>query len=303
MNRKAPLWTFSWLAVCLLCLPIAAQSTAALPAFESASIRPAPADAPTAGLGFMIVLGKQAAPRGLLTMTGPLAPFIMFAYDVQDEVEARAMRARLPEWAQREKYTIVARTPQDAPTIDQIRLMVRGMLEERFALRARRESHTGAVNALLVAKPGVTGAGLQPHPSSRVCLERASTGPQKAPEPGEPAPVFCGLDLHRSAGGVMKVNMVDVTIPEACTLLGGLAGVLGGRGMEPVVDRTGLVGRWDLTLDFLPEANDPAGQPASDISGPTFSGALEKQLGLRLKKDSGPVEELIVDHIAPPTPD
>ena len=275
------------------------------PAFESASIKPAAPDAETGGTAFMIGLGRQVPPRGLLTMTAPLAPFIMFAYDVEDEVEARAMRARLPEWAQRQKYTIIARPSQDAPTIDGIRLMLRSLLEDRFALKARRESHTGVVNALLVAKPGAVGPGLTLHSASRVCLERESTGPQKPPEPGEPTPVYCGLELHTTAGGVFHVSMVDVTLPEACTLFGGLAGVLGGRGMEPVVDNTGLVGRWDITLDFLPERDGPSPdqQPDSDIGGPTFTAALEKQLGLRLKKSSGPVEELIIDHIAKPTPD
>ena len=305
MKYKACFQGLSYLFACLVCLPINAQkgSTQA-PSFESASIRPAPADAPTDGLGFMISLGKQVPPRGLLTMTGPLAPFIMFAYGVDDEVEARAMRARLPEWAQRQKYTVVARPPQDNPTQEQLRIMMRSLLEERFALKAHRENHTGTINALLVAKPGLTGPGLKQHPADRGCTERMSTGTQKPAERGEPVPVYCGLDLHTTAGGGFHVSMVDVTLPEACTLFGGLAGVLGGRGMEPVVDGTGLAGRWDITLDFLPERDGPAVDPsASDMGGPSFSAALERQLGLRLKKDTGQIEELVIDRVNQPTPD
>jgi len=289
----------------LICLPCSTQTAAPRPLiFESASIRPTAPEAETKGLGFMISLGRQVPPRGLLTMTAPLAPFIMFAYDVQDEVEARAMRARLPEWAQRQKYTIVARPPLEAPTIDQIRVMMRGLLEDRFALKAHREPHTGTVNTLLVAKPGATGAGLRPHPASIVCLERESTGPQKPAEPGAAATAYCGLDLHTAAGGIVHVSMIDVTLPEACTLFGGLAGVLGGRSMEPVVDATGLVGRWDITLDFMPERDGLSmSQSDGDITAPTFTGALEKQLGLHLKKNNGQVEELIIDHIAQPTAD
>jgi uncharacterized protein (TIGR03435 family) len=306
VNDKARFERFSCLVACLLGLPGYAQTGTQQPlTFESASIRLAGPDAETSGSEFIIALGRQVPPRGLLRMTAPLAPLIMFAYDVQDEVEARAMRARLPEWAQRQKFTIVARPPQDSPTIEQIRLMMRGLLEDRFALKAHRESHTGAVNALLVVKPGITGAGLKLHPASSVCLERESTGPQKPAEPAEPAPVYCGLALYPTAGGAFHVSMIDVTLPEACTLFGGLAGVLGGRGMEPVVDNTVLAGRWDITLDFLPERDGLGAnqQPQSDISAPTFTGALEKQLGLRLKKSTGPVEELIIDHIAQPTPD
>ena len=97
--------------------------------------------------------------------------------------------------------------------------------------------------------------------------------------------------------------MIDVTIPEACTLFGGLAGVLGGRGMDIVTDATGLTGRWDITLDFLPERDGAVSDSAADLSGPSFSAALEKQLGLHLKRGTGQIEDRIVDQIAQPTPD
>ncbi len=305
MHRKIAFQRLSFLAACLLCLPAHAQNTTQPIVFESASIKPAPADAPTDGLGFMIALGKQTAPRGLLTMTGPLPPFIVFAYGINDEVEARAMRARLPEWAQHQKYTIVARPGENTPTIDQIRLMLRSLLEDRFALKAHRETHPGTVLQLSIAKPGTAGPGLQPHPASDTCIERSSN-PTAKPDADKPAPTYCGLELHTTANGIFHVSMVNVTLPEACTLLGGLGGVLGGRGMTPVVDQTGLTGKWDITLDFLPERNgpnDPASTGAEDLSGPTFTSAVEKQLGLRLKKGTGPVEDLVIDHIAQPIPD
>jgi uncharacterized protein (TIGR03435 family) len=152
---------------------------------------------------------------------------------------------------------------------------------------------------LNVAKPGVTGRDMKAHDASRVCVRRGSA---EASEPGNPAPVYCGLELHQTGDGMFHMSMIDVSLPEACTLLGGLGGVVGGRGMNTVVDGTGLQGRWDLTLDFLAERNGPSGETStSDVGGPSFTAALEKQLGLRLKKGTGAVEELIVDHIAKPT--
>lgn len=305
MNRKSSVQRLSCLMACLLCLPIHAQNTTQPIVFETASIKPAPADAPMEGLGFMIALGKQTAPRGLLTMTGPLPPFIIFAYGVNDEVEARSMRARLPDWAQHQKFTIVARPGEAAPTTDQIRLMLRSLLEDRFALKGHRETHEGTVLQLSIASPGTTGPGLQPHPATNTCIERSSN-PAATPDKDKPTPIYCGLELHTTAGGIFHVHMVNVTLPEACTLFGGLGGVLGGRGMTPVVDETGLTGKWDITLDFLPERNgpnDPQATAADNLSGPTFTSAVEKQLGLRLKKGTGPVKDLIIDHIAQPTPD
>lgn len=305
MHWKIGLQGLACSAACLVCLPMHAQSPAASLTFESATVKPAPDNAPMEGLGFMIALGQAQAPRGLLTMTGPLPPFLIFAYGVNDEVEARTMRARLPDWAQHQKFTIVARPGEAAPTTDQIRLMLRNLLEDRFALKAHRATHDGTVLQLSIAKPGTTGPGLQPHPVSDTCVERSSN-PTAAPDKDKPAPTYCGLELHTTASGIFHVRMVNVTLPEACTLFGGLGGVLGGRGMTPVVDDTSLTGRWDITLDFLPERtgpNDPQSSPTEDLSGPTFTSAMEKQLGLRLKKGTGQVEDLIIDHIAQPTPD
>lgn len=285
----------------LPCVLVHAQGAAASQAFESASVKPAVEDAATGGTEFMIGLEKHVPPRGLLRMTTTLALLIMFAYGVDDEVEARAMRSRLPGWAQHEKFTIVARAPQDAPTLEQIRLMMRSLLEDRFALKARRETHIAPVDTLSVAKPGVTRPDMKAHDASHICVRRGSA---EALEPGKPAPVYCGLELHQGGDGMFHVSMIDVSLPEACTLLGGLGGVVGGRGMNTIVDGTGLQGRWDLTLDFLPERNGPSGEAStSDIGGPSFTAALEKQLGLRLKKGTGMVEELLVDHIAEPTAD
>jgi uncharacterized protein (TIGR03435 family) len=249
----------------------------------------------------MIGLENHVPPHGLLRMTTPLAPLIMFAYGVDDEVEARAMRARLPGWAQHKKFTIMARAPQDAQTLEDIRLMMRGLLEDRFALKAHRETHSGPVDTLSVSRPGMTRPNMKAHDPSRICVRRGSP---EASEPGTPVPVYCGLELHQTGDGMFHVTMIDVSLPEACTLLGGLGGVVGGRGMNTVVDGTGLHGHWDLTLDFLAERNGPSGEGStSDVGGPSFTAALEKQLGLRLRKGTGTVEELIVDHIAEPTAD
>lgn len=90
-------------------LTAAAVSVAQSAAFDTASIKPAPTDTRTNGTGFMVAMSKEPPPHGLLTMTASLPVFIMFAYSVEDEAEARAMRARLPEWARSQKYTIIAR--------------------------------------------------------------------------------------------------------------------------------------------------------------------------------------------------
>ena len=66
---------------------------------------------------------------------------------------------------------------------------------------------------------------------------------------------------------------------------------------RPVVNQTGLVGLFDFSLEWAPEVE--GGQPGP--SGPTFSEALKKQLGLKLDPKKGPVELLLIDHVEQPS--
>ena len=63
-----------------------------------------------------------------------------------------------------------------------------------------------------------------------------------------------------------------------------------------VLDRTGLTGFYDFTLEFAPP-------DAVDSPLPALVTALQEQLGLRLEATNGPVEVLMVDHAEKPTMD
>ena len=96
-----------------------------------------------------------------------------------------------------------------------------------------------------------------------------------------------------------------------------LADVLGNQLNAPVIDKTGLTGKYDFTLDFAPEPGQgPAGMPllpppppgggdagavkaglAGDSSdAPSLFNAVQEQLGLKLEKRKGPLEVIVVDH-------
>jgi uncharacterized protein (TIGR03435 family) len=64
----------------------------------------------------------------------------------------------------------------------------------------------------------------------------------------------------------------------------------------PVVDKSGLQGRFDLLLHWLPQDDRPADNGASSI----FT-AIQEQLGLRLESSRGPVEMLIIEHVEKPS--
>ena len=73
-----------------------------------------------------------------------------------------------------------------------------------------------------------------------------------------------------------------------------------------VVNRTGLSGVFDFTIEFAPDMG-PGSQPgttasASDTSGPpSLFTALQEQLGLKLESQTGPVDVLVIDHIEQPS--
>ena len=82
-----------------------------------------------------------------------------------------------------------------------------------------------------------------------------------------------------------------------------------------VVDRTGLIGNFDVDLAWTPERlpqrapGTPADQPIRangvdiDPNGPSIFTAVQEQLGLKLESTKGPVDVLVIDHAEPPTPD
>jgi uncharacterized protein (TIGR03435 family) len=73
---------------------------------------------------------------------------------------------------------------------------------------------------------------------------------------------------------------------------------------RPVVDQTGLSGRFDFTLQWTPEPSSPAQSGADaplDSPGTTFLEALKDQLGMKLKSTRAPVDFLVVDHVERPS--
>ena len=74
-----------------------------------------------------------------------------------------------------------------------------------------------------------------------------------------------------------------------------------------VTDRTGLAGRFEVSLEFAPDQMPPpvpgSPMPAVDPNAPTIFTALQEQLGLKLEPTKGPVEVLVIDRAEQPTPD
>ncbi len=96
-----------------------------------------------------------------------------------------------------------------------------------------------------------------------------------------------------------------ITLPARNATMGDFVSVLQRAILDrPVVDKTGLTGRFDFDLTWAPDASQFGGEiPApEDASSPPFFTAIREQLGLRLEASKGPVEVFVVDNAERPSP-
>lgn len=199
----------------------------------------------------------------------------------------------LPSWAKTERFDVEARQEVTAPGEDRMDddavfaafAMVRGVLAERFGVRAHEESRREAVYALVLA------GAAKLKPTTRDCEAIAKAGPFADPPPGVDPESWtpCGI-RHRpgeliATGGTME--QLTQRLAE------------GGVG-RPVVDRTGLRGHYDFTVRWTPFQGTDVSRDGID-SGPSIFAALPEQLGLKLQSDRAPVRVLVIDRVTRPT--
>ncbi len=256
--------------------------------FEVASVRPGQRFF-LKGYDFLDPANKAAPPKGgLFSWNVPLGYLIYFAYDLRSLPLRRGASEQLPKWAKDEWYTIEARAAGDASRED-VRQMVRSLLEERFKLTVHSGTRDGQVNALTVVRPGV---GLKPHAEGAPC-ELTLPPTAWAYPPYKDFPVRCGIFDRELGKYKRRIEMVDVTVPQ-------IADALNKHSPLSVVDSTGLIGHYDAILDYGPDFIPPEADSAEEAGSPV-SVALEKQLGLKLVKKDALVDYFVIDHIEKPS--
>ena len=73
---------------------------------------------------------------------------------------------------------------------------------------------------------------------------------------------------------------------------------------RPIIDQTGLAGRFDFTLEWAQDRQrqgPPVADASTDLAGLSFQDALREQLGIRLQARMGPVSVLVIDHLEKPS--
>jgi uncharacterized protein (TIGR03435 family) len=278
-----------------------------LPQFDVASVKPnKSADRPYSN--FPLGPGNVYVPNGgYFTATNlPLVTYIFFAYRIMGN-QQQYLLPQLPGWVTSDKFDIQARAASN-PGKDEMRLMMRSLLADRFGLAIHHETREVPVLALVLSKPGKLGPQLQAHTGDAPCpteapAASAGVAVQQAAASQTVAgglPALCGgiFGMPPTVAGRIRAGARNVTLPFVADSLSAI-----GNAGRPMVDQTGLTGSFDFTLEWTPEARgpQPPGGDAPDPSGPAFQDALRDQLGIKLESRKAPVDVLVVDHIEHPS--
>ena len=204
---------------------------------------------------------------GLRVLNGTLRGLIESAYDIREfQIDGG------PSWLNVDRFDVIARS-ESAPAplsraddMTATRIRLQALLANRFHLAVHREMRELQEYALVVDKGG---------------LKVLAVPPTAAPNPRSGTQTTCG---HMIA-----------THATISSVLFGLSRQL----RRPVIDRTGLTGRYDFELEWRPDIG-PC-QDAANDNAPSIFTALQEQVGLRLESIRGPVETIVVDRAERPS--
>jgi uncharacterized protein (TIGR03435 family) len=222
--------------------------------------------------GASSIQGLTLNGRNFATRNSSLGDLIGFAYEVQ------AKQIVGPDWLDKDRYDIAAVPDQDgAPNVQQLRVMVQKLLTTRFNLTFHHDKRELSAYVLTIGKNG----------------QKLTPTQLKGPLPGmgmRPGP--SGLTLIMG-----NARLADFT--------GFLQMIVLDR---PVVDRTGIEGRFDYSVTFTPDDSEFNGHPPkvptqteTTEPSPNLFVAIQEQLGLKLDAEKTPVDVIAIDHVEKPS--
>jgi uncharacterized protein (TIGR03435 family) len=221
--------------------------------FDAATIKPA---APGRDGGVVRILPGG---RTFMASNVALKYLLVTAYGVTP-----AQVSGGPGWVNADGYDIEAKTSQSV-SADELMLMLRALLTDRFQLTLRDDQKVQPVYELVLDKSV---------PNLRANRD--------------------GSELTLRPDGKGQLIGANVTMAYLCWTLGRFPDA--GR---PVVDKTGLKGGYDFELQYTPVFRSPDGGAAD--TGPSLFTALREQLGLKLESAREPVDFYTIEHAERPS--
>ena len=269
----------------------AARSGQATPRFEAASVKEC---VPAAKSGAQ----SRTYARGLSLSCWSLRTLIQQAYDVFASGKPDILNPGgtptmplegLPNWADSALYSIEAKTAAPQTAAMMRGPLMQALLQERFRLKLHRDERDVPLYRMTVA-PG------------RLKLKETKEGTCAAYDFSEAlnrAPsdqVFCGVPTINRRGPLTILDVRGITLKA-------FARILHPDG-RPVIDATGLDGKFDIRLewgfDALQQPAATAGAAGDPSPHASATDALREELGLRLVSGRGMRQFLVIDHIEKP---
>jgi uncharacterized protein (TIGR03435 family) len=230
-------------------------------------------------------MANQSLLIPLLTAYVPQAGSTAF-FNPQDQIKG------LPDWLMGERYDIDARIADEdraewqKPDAQKamMQAMLQAMFAERCKLTVHREVKEVGVSSLVLAKGG--------------------------PKFKETDPTVEHPDGFKLPwGGTMVMNFSNsATMSFYGAPMASFASMMStwGNGGRPIQDKTGLSGKYDITLkigDMMggPQQGEQQNGPAANDPGASITSLLQDQLGLKLVSEKGQVETLVIDHMERPS--
>ena len=257
-------------AVVGLCCETAIAQVNTPPTFDAASIKRSASDSDT----FM-----KAHPGGRLELSRvTLKTLTALAYRLQPFQISGG-----PPWVSSEYFDITTEAAE-RPSEDQLFLMIRALLAERFSLKAHFETAERPVYILVAGK-----ARRSPPPGLQVSTEGSCVKEYPA---APPDPNACG-SIGMGANHLEAYEVSMARFAEALT-----------RAVDrPVIDKTGRTENFNISLRWLPDEHQAI--PSTDAISippdtPSIFTALQEQLGLKLKPSKAETDLLVIDRAQRP---
>ena len=256
---------------------VSAQNSGLRSSFEVASVKAVEYTGRPGFQGIMQGAPGTSAPGQITYSRVTLRTVLLTAFGVKEE------QILGPGWLDSDRFEIIAKVPAGA-TVQQFRLMLQNLLADRFKLTFHRDTKDLPVYVLAVTRGGPK---LQ---QSKVGGEPACVVSAGGTEPGDAPRRATVADAvnHRTCTNMTMTDFVEDLSRLALRYID-----------RPVVDLTGLKGTYDFKLEWTTMQNyglDVGSSPTGNVGGLTMFEALEKQLGLRLKPGTAPLETIVIDH-------
>jgi uncharacterized protein (TIGR03435 family) len=227
-----------------------------------------------------------------MTRYATLKNLISHAYGVRGRSLSDRQVVGAPRWLDVDRFDIEATAPgmrDDSRGMIPfaVELRIRRLLEDRCALVTHIEQRELPLYALVLAR------------------RDRSLGPglRRRTMPCVPATALNKtiVGQRMTCGGRVQPGMLFGTGGTIDNIAYGIAEFVPDVD-RVVVDRTGLIGTFDVALTWTPDL--PVGAVArGDSTAPSLFTALEEQLGLKLESTKGPIDVLVIDQVERPTPD